>query len=138
MIQQRSCIVALLLTLTAALGFAEPPPDKRVSLLSNGEFEKLDGKDWPVDWPHPEGVTFEKEDATRFLRLRSAKPNQMVQLFRRVDLPSSLPAGLEIRLRVRYSDIKAGKEKWHDGRVIGHFKSKSGRTLKPEPSTPTF
>ena len=133
-----SCVLTLLLGSTCAVGLADAPKEKRSSLLSNGNFEKVDDKGWPSDWPHPEGVTAEKEDETRFLRLRSARPGQMVLVYRRADLPSPAPFGLEIRLRVRFTEIKAGKENWHDGRVISHFKSKDGHTLKPEPSVPTF
>src|SRR5204862_7115882 len=33
---------------------ADPPAEKRASLLSNGNFEKVDGAGWPVDWPRAE------------------------------------------------------------------------------------
>ena len=138
MIRLYCCAMALLLGVTAAVARPDAPKETRPSLLSNGDFEKVDAKGWPADWPHPEGATWEKEDDVRFLRLRSAVPNQMILLYRRADLPSALPAGLEIRLRVRYRDIKPGKEKWHDGRILAHFKNTEGRTLKPEPSVPNF
>jgi hypothetical protein len=137
MIRLPSCVLALLLGPTS-IGMADSPREKPAPLFSNGNFEKVDDKGWPNDWPHPDGVTFEKEDTTRFLRLRSSRPGQMVLVYRRADLPSPPPPGLEFRLRARYTDVKAGKENWYDGRVMGHFKSKDGRTLKPEPIVPTF
>jgi len=107
-------------------------------LLSNGNLAKVDAKGWPVDWPQSEGVTAEKEGETVFLRLKSSRPGQMVMVYRRVNLPTPPPAGIEVRLRVRYSDIQSGKQKWNDGRVIAHFKGQGDRTLKPEPPTPEF
>ena len=133
-----SISVGLLLSLTVSAAIADAPPKDRLPLLKNGDLSKLDDKNWPADWPHPDGATFEKEGDVRFLRLKSAKPGQSILLYRRVDLPSPAPAGLEIRLRVRYADIKPGKQAWNDGRVIAHFKSQSGRTLKPEPTAPNF
>lgn len=108
-------------------------------LLSNGNLE-LDSKgaNWPDDWPHPEGSTLEKEGNVRFIRLKSSKPGQMIMLYRQIILPSPLPPALEIKLRVRHSDIKSGEKKWNDGRVMGHFKNKAGKVLKPEPEAPSF
>ena len=134
----RSGVAVVLVALTASAGLADTPKETRSSLLSNGNFEKLDGQKWPVDWPHPEGATFVEEGTTHFLRLQSSKPGQMVLLYRRADLPAPLSPGLEIRLRVRHTDIKPGEKAWFDGRVIGHFKNKAGRTLKPEPTVVTF
>ncbi len=62
----------------------------------------------------------------------------MVLVYRQISLPSPRPAALEIRLRIRYSDIKAGEKPWYDGRVICHFKNRDGKVLKPEPPTPSF
>lgn len=129
--------LALLLAATAGTGLAAER-EARTSLLSNGRLEKVDAQGWPVDWPRSEGVSAEMEGDLRFLRLKSSKPGQMVMLYRRADLPSPTPAGVEIRLRLRHTEIQPGKEKWHDGRVIAHFKSAAGRTLKPEPPTPAF
>jgi endoglucanase len=137
MIPRRLVFGLVIVALNAAAGLADTPQQPRPSLLSNGNFEKVD-KGWPTDWPRLAGVTFEKEGNTPFLRLQSAKPGQMILIYRRADLPSPPPAALEIRLRVRHSDIQSGKEKWHDSRVIAHFKNKAGRTLKPEPAVPTF
>lgn len=108
------------------------------SLLSNGNFEQDGGKNWPADWPHPEGATWEREGDVRFLRLSSSKPGQMVLLYRQVTLPSPPPAALEVRLRVRYADIQSGEKAWFDGRVILHFKNQAGQVLKPEPGAPAF
>ena len=135
-------IVAFLLIVVAAgkLFAAEAAAQPAgPSLLSNGKFA-LDAKaaQWPDDWPHPEGATWEKEGDTRFLRLRSSQPGQMILVYRRVDFPTPAPAALEIRLRLRYTDVKPGEQNWFDARIMGHFKNRAGRILKPEPETPYF
>ena len=131
-------IVALILGLAAAVAPAAGPPKAAESLLNNGDFAKVDARGWPVDWPRVDGATWEKEGDARFLRLRSSKPGQMILLFRRADLPSPPPVGLEIRLRVRYQGIKPGEKAWYDGRVMANFKDKAGRVLKPGPTVPAF
>lgn len=131
-------VAVLLLGAAAAVGLADGPPETRSPLFSNGNFTKVDAANWPVDWPRPDGVTFGKEGDTPFLRLQSAKAGQMVSLYRRADLPTPPPAGLEVRLRVRHADIQSGQQPWHDGRVIAHFKNRAGRVLKPEPPVPSF
>jgi hypothetical protein len=113
--------------------------DPAASLLSNGHFETdTNSANWPDGWPHPDGTTWEKEDAIHFLRLQSSKPGQMILLYRQITLATPPPPALEIRLRVRYANIKAGEKPWFDGRVIAHFKNEAGRVVKPEPSTPAF
>jgi hypothetical protein len=74
----------------------------------------------------------------RFLRLKSSKPGQMVLLYRRAYLPTPAPVALEIRLRLRYTDVKHGAQNWNDVRFMGHFKDKTDRVLKPEPQVPSF
>lgn len=39
---------------------------------------------------------------------------------------------IEVRLRVRYADIKPGAKNYFDGRVMLHFKDKVGKVVKPE------
>ena len=109
------------------------------SLLSNGKFAIASpGDQWPRDWPHPEGTSWETDGNAKFLRLQSSKPGQMVLVYRRVDLSSPLPPALEIRLRLRYIDVKPGEKSWFDARIMGHFKDRAGKILKPEPETPYF
>lgn len=131
-------ILALLVGLAATASWAGAPSPDRPSLLRNGNLEQVDAQGWPLDWPCSEGVTAEREGDTRFLRLKSPKPGRMVMVYRRAELPTPRPAGVEVRLRLRYTGIRHGQQKWHDGRVIAHFKSQAGRTLKPEPPTPAF
>ena len=131
--------LTLLIFLSCAYPLHSAPPDTAGSLLSNGDFSK-DSKTtgWPDDWAHPEGATWETEDGFCFLRLNSSKPGQMILVYREMKLPSPSAAALEVRLRVRYTNIKRGKNAWFDGRIIAHFKDAAGKVLKPEPEAPSF
>lgn len=116
-----------------------PATAPAASLLSNSHFtDATKDVSWPDDWPKIEGVTWEKEGQTPFLRLTSGKPGQNLLVYRDVTLGSPVPAALEIRVKVRYTDIKVGEKAWFDARIISHFKNRSGKVLKPEPVTPSF
>ncbi len=128
------CLILSALAPRSVFGANELP-----SLLSNGTFDTdSSGAGWPDGWSHPAGGSWEKEGDARFLRLRSSKPGETVLVYRLLALPSPPPPALEIRLRVRYADIKRGKNAWFDGRVISHFKNTEGKVVKPEPSAPAF
>jgi len=138
MLRKRSLVLAAGLA-AASLCFAADDTPTVPSLLPNGKFE-LDSKGagWPDGWAHPAGSSWEKEGDTHFLRLKSSEPGKTVLLYELLTLPSPPPPALEFRLRVRYSDIKPGKENWFDGRIMGHFKDASGKVVKPDPGTPSF
>ena len=117
----------------------EPAPPAPASFVANGDFTTdADGDQWPDGWPKAKGASWETEDGVRFMRLQSQSSGQSIMLYRQIPLPTPLPPALEIRLRVRYTDIKPGKQRWFDGRVMGHFKDKAGKVLKPDPAAPAF
>ncbi|MGB8356089.1 MAG: glycoside hydrolase family 5 protein [Chthoniobacteraceae bacterium] len=126
------CVLKLMVSISFAAGAGAD-----VSLLSNGRFDK-DGGNWPADWPHPEGATWEKEGDFHFLRLQSTEPGKMIMAYRQITLPAVHPPALELRVRVRAQDIKPGEKSWFDGRIILDFKDKDGHPLKPQPSAPNF
>jgi len=135
----RIFLLALLVGWTSSADRACGEEPAARPLLANGDFSTTaQGADWPDDWPHPQGVSWEKEDNVRFLRLQSSQPGQMVLVYRRAYLPKPLPPAVEIRLRVRYSAVKPGEKSWNDARFMAHFKDHSDRVLKPEPDMPAF
>ncbi len=75
--------------------------DSTVSLLPNGDFSQASDGKWPDGWTHPDGATWETEGDIHFLRLQSAQPGQNILVYRQLVLPTPLPPGLELRLRVR-------------------------------------
>ena len=123
----------MLLAMPAAFG-----DDAAPSLPPNGDFERS-GKDanWPDGWPRPAGVTWEQEDGNHFLRLRAEKPGQTVMVYLAVPMKGEHQA-LELSYRVRYADIKPGKQAWFDGRIMMNFKDEAKQVLKPGPAHPNF
>jgi hypothetical protein len=128
-----------LLAFTLGLAaFQASAAEPGAALIPNGNFEALTEATWPAGWAQPKGAAWLEEGGKHFVRLQAEKPGEMVMLFRQLTLPTPPPPALEFRLRIRYADIKPGTKSWFDGRVIAHFKSATGRTLKPEPATPAF
>ena len=120
-------------TSTTPQGTASAPaaaPEKQ-SLISNGDFS-LATKDpsQPDGWALPKGATWEAENGIHFLRLTSPTPGATVLVYRNVALPDPLPPGIELRVRVRYTDVKVGTSSWFDARVMGNFKTAEGKGIK--------
>lgn len=76
----------------------------------------------------------EAENGNHFLRLKSTEAGKTILLYRSIDLPANVRA-LELKWRQRVSDLKVGKEAWHDARIILNFKSADGKQLS-SPSAP--
>ena len=114
----------------AASTSPQTAPTAGGSLLSNGKFETDGGGNWPADWPHPEGTTWEKEGDFHFLRFQSTEPGKTVMAYREIILPTPLPEALELRVRVRHENIQAGAKPWFDARVMFSFKDKERRDLR--------
>lgn len=134
-------LLLLLVAIPAAFGAdaaPSPAPAAAPSLVANGDFE-LGSNDatWPDGWPRVAGATWEQENGNRFLRLRTAKPGETVLVHLAVPLkPEHL--ALELSYRVRYTDIKPGKQAWFDGRIMMNFKDEGGQVLQPGPGHPNF
>lgn len=129
----RTLYLALLLILFSGMAFCLPAIP---SLLTNPDCSvDQDNDKWPDDWPRAQGVSWEVENGTHFLRFKAETPGKMVMVYRRVDLPNPTPAALEIRFRLRYTDVQHGKENWNDARFFAHFKNLQERVLRPEPSS---
>ena len=113
--------------------------EKSGSLISNGDFE-ADAKkadQWPDDWGHAEGASWEQEEQNHFLRLKSGDAGKAVLIFRTLSLPADTHA-LELTWRQRVSDLKVGKEPWFDARIILEFKDAAGTKLPGAPSAPNI
>ena len=109
------------------------------SLLSNGNFRvDADGNGWPDGWPRAEGASWQQdEDGGRFVRMTGLGIDKMPTLYRSIRLPSGTRA-LQLTYRARAANVVVGKEKWHDARIITHFKNADGRELYPEPQLRTY
>ena len=103
-------------------------------LLPNGGFETdADQDGWPDDWGKLKtGGTWEQEADNRFLRLRSTRSGETVMLYRRLDLPKAVRA-VELSWRWRVSDLKPGKQPYHDARMMFGFLDGAGKKLEGAP-----
>ncbi len=117
-------IVSVLGLLAAGMARGQ---EEAVSLLSNGDFEKItDGK--PNGWPMPAGVTLEEEEGNHFLRITSQGPEKVTTVYRVIEIKPEHKA-FSFSVRGRAIDLVAGKALWHDGRVILDFKNAEGKKV---------
>ena len=107
-----SLLTALCFSWAPAAQAADPPSP--AGLLTNGNLAALAPNGWPTDWPKGDNLTVHKEAGVSFIRFTSPQAGKMVLIYRRLYLPDPRPAGLELRIKVRY-DIKVGVNSWFDG-----------------------
>ena len=106
------------------------------NLMPNGDLQKDDKDGNPEGWGKPKedsGVSYETEDGNRFLRLKSPEAFKMVLMYKPVMLPSTVRA-IEISWKERVSDIKAGKENYHDARIMSDFIDAGFKKFKGGPA----
>jgi endoglucanase len=136
-----------LMLLFAGLSAAAAAAAGGASLLPNVGFEAAASAGKPDGWPTPAGVTYEAEggdakggDAGKpnhFLRITSPQPGANVSVFQAVRLPPDVRA-IELRYKVRFENVKRGKQSWFDGRIMMNFKGPDGQAVAPNPSHPNF
>ncbi len=114
---------------------AEDAPAK--SLLKNGDFElDADGDRWPDGWVKAKvGCEWVTEGDAHFLRLHSTKPGETVLLYQPQRLPTDVRA-VELAWRWRVTDLKPGKQSWHDARVMLGFLDAEGKKMTGAPGAP--
>ena len=106
------------------------------NLMPNGDLQELDKKGVPTGWGTPKegsGVSYETEGDNRFLRLKSPEAFKMVLMYRPVMLPSTARA-IEISWKQRITDIKPGKENYHDARIMSDFIDAGFKKVKGGPA----
>ncbi|MBW3637941.1 MAG: glycoside hydrolase family 5 protein [Armatimonadetes bacterium] len=106
------------------------------SLIANGNFQtdaNADGT--PDDWGKQKdgsGVTYETEGENRFLRLTTTEPFKMVTVYKPVMLPTTAKA-VEITWKQRTSNLKPGKQNFHDARLMTDFVNSSFKKVAGGP-----
>jgi hypothetical protein len=100
----------------------ETPVPAGTALLSNADFSAATKNPaWPDDWDQSgPGVSYLEEQGKHYFRLTSQRPEQHVQLYRRVALPPGV-TGVELSVRYRVSGLKPGRFAEDDARVILEF-----------------
>lgn len=105
-------------------------------LIPNGSFEEARGGA-PAEWPLHEHAAYLEEGGNHFVRQTAAGAGKMVMLYKSIAMPGGAEA-LKLAFRVRWEGVKAGKEKWHDARVMIDFKDAAGKKLPGGPPHPAF
>ena len=118
----------------------EPKPQQPAAnppLLANGNFETDNNNDgWPDHWPKAKGgIKLIAEGENHFLRLESATAGETVLLYHAVKIPADVHA-LSLKLRMRCTNLKPGKQAWFDARVLLEFKDANGNKLAGGPAAP--
>jgi endoglucanase len=94
------------------------------SYFPNGNFQTdADGDGAPDGWgKQKEGgsISYQMEGDNRFLRITATEPFKMVLMYKPVTLPSTAKA-VEISWKQRTSNLKAGKQNFHDARIMSDF-----------------
>jgi len=118
-----------------AIAPVAPPPPAGTSLLANGDFA-LTTKDatWPDDWEKGESgaITWHAGKGKPFVSLVSEKPEQHVQLYRIIDIPSGI-TGIEFSVRYRVSGLKKGKFSEDSARTILEFLDTAKKPIAAAP-----
>lgn len=107
------------------------------NLISNGDLETAIPKkpNAPLHWGVSETTTWEQEGDNHFLRLRVTEPGSTTLVYRLLDLTADRAYALSWRQRV--TDLKTGKEAWHDARILMNFKDAAGKKIGSGPSAYT-
>ncbi len=136
--QTAQALILVLLALATWPAHSAHSAEAAANLLANGTFETdMDADQWPDRWPRPKtGVRWATEDGNHFLRLTSSMPGEMVMLFHQIRIPDHVQA-LEMKCRLRVSNLRKGKQSWFDARIMLDFKDADGKKL-PGPPAPNL
>lgn len=106
------------------------------NLMLNGDLQELDKNGVPNGWGKAKddsGISYETEDGNRFLRLQSPEPFKMVLMYKPVMLPTTAKA-IEISWKQRTSNLKRGKDNYHDARIMSDFIDAGFKKFKGGPA----
>jgi endoglucanase len=106
------------------------------SLIANGNLQTdADGDGAPDGWGKIKagsGISFETEGDNKFLRLTSIEPFKMVLFYKAVMLPTTAKA-IEITWKQRTTNLKRGKQNFHDARIMSTFINSAFQKVKNGP-----
>jgi endoglucanase len=134
-------MLSTLLLMAAVAQAQDAAPATQPSLLKNGDFSvDSNGDGIPDEWTTKaaDGVSWVKEDDKIILKLVSAEEGKNYMLYHRMNLEKDHPKVLEMKVKVRYADVKPGKSAWFDARIMMNWKDSAGKNLKPQPPAPAF
>ena len=104
------------------------------SFVVNGDLQVDENNDGAPDgWGQAKtGISFETEGENRFLRLTSIEPLKMMLFYRVVEFPANTKA-LELTWKQRVSNLKPGKQNFHDARIMMDFNGANGKKMAGGP-----
>jgi endoglucanase len=109
------------------------PDDSGPSLLSNSDFSSaMKSPTWPDDWGRGNGISWESDNGTHFLRLVQQQPGKMLMAYREMPIPAGVK-GIKITIRYRTAGIIHGKSNWMDARAIFHWMDGNRKPVKGDP-----
>ena len=132
-------LAACATSLALALAFTHPSLAADAGyLVPNGSFEiDSDGNQWPDGWGRPKaGGSWEQEEGNHFIRMTSSAPGETVMLYQQIQIPETVKA-IELKWRMRVTNLKKGKQTWFDARIMMDFKDVDGKKLKGAPAPNT-
>ena len=119
-------------TIVAAAGLFLVASCFAADLLPNGDFQSADG--WPAA---NDRISYPREGENRFLRLTTTKPGETAIAYRQIKIPADVKA-LELTCKLRATDLKRGKQSWHDARILLQWKDAAGEKVAGKLPTPSL
>ena len=112
-------------------------PAGQASLQKNGAMETDANADsWPDDWARNKNATWEKEGGdNHFIRMKSPAPGATVLIFQKLAIPAGAKV-MEMKWRMRASDLKPGAQAWFDARIMMEFRNAEDKKVSGAPSAP--
>ncbi len=91
------------------------------SLVSNGDFSRVDARMKAADW-HPVDCEYEvvREGENAWVKLRNDDPEAVVTVVQNVRLPEGVDR-LRVAARIRATDLQPGGKNWQTANVIFRF-----------------
>ncbi|WP_309395926.1 glycoside hydrolase family 5 protein [Cerasicoccus maritimus] len=129
--------ILALCALCAAQVFAQAPVAAPQPLVGNSSFEiDADGDNWPDGWAQPKiGGSWQEEAGSRFIRMESPAPGEMVMLYQEIEIPEGVEA-IEMTWKQRISNLKRGEKSWFDARIMMEFMDANRSKVPGKPRAP--
>ena len=110
------------------LGFASPRASAQVNLLPQGNFENPSANtSWAEGFNIPNNDEFRvvSENGKHWLRIENHDPNRQLDYVHAFVKVTPQIASLTVSARMRATNLKVGKESWHDGAIALMFEGGS-------------
>jgi hypothetical protein len=107
------------------------------NLLPEGDFQKAGADGFALGWNRIEGAAVASEGERRWLKLENATIDKAVADTKVVALPRDARF-LEVAVRMKATNLKLGREGWHEARVAMRFEDKASQQVGNYPPMPAL